>query len=259
MADAYPTETTLQHLRKLANEPHDPNAKERESAVPQKMLMRFPPFTFERIAAVLDEDEDRTSFIRQAVEELLVDREGGETRRSASKPKATPVPVSSADYPGESLGAVDEIADHIERPPVDPVVEWPETCPADNQQVDRKSFLLDVQPSRQQLIEARRPGSGVTIPGFVPPSIDRAVRAPPPVAAAAPLASDLISVHAGIDETARAASIAACVPFLPGDDAAERWSIAMAAEDPASPEFQDAADYMRQAAELAGVTWWPPT
>lgn len=34
----------------------------------EDMVARFPSGTFERIAAVLNEDEDRTDFIREAVE-----------------------------------------------------------------------------------------------------------------------------------------------------------------------------------------------
>lgn len=39
------------------------------------MVARFPEGTFERIAAVLGRTEDRTDFVREAVEKLLQERE----------------------------------------------------------------------------------------------------------------------------------------------------------------------------------------
>jgi hypothetical protein len=41
----------------------------------EDMQARFPEGTFARIEAVLDEDEDRTDFIREAVERELKRRE----------------------------------------------------------------------------------------------------------------------------------------------------------------------------------------
>lgn len=41
----------------------------------EDMQARFPEGTFERIAAVLSEDEDRTAFVREAVERELKRRE----------------------------------------------------------------------------------------------------------------------------------------------------------------------------------------
>lgn len=41
----------------------------------EDMQARFPPGTFERIEAVLTEDEDRTDFVRAAVERELKRRE----------------------------------------------------------------------------------------------------------------------------------------------------------------------------------------
>lgn len=42
----------------------------------EDMQARFPEGTFERIAAVLSENEDRTDFVREAVERELERREG---------------------------------------------------------------------------------------------------------------------------------------------------------------------------------------
>lgn len=42
----------------------------------ENMSGRFPAGTFKRIEAVLREDEDRTDFVREAVERELVRREG---------------------------------------------------------------------------------------------------------------------------------------------------------------------------------------
>lgn len=41
----------------------------------EDMQARFPPGTFDRIQAVLDEGEDRTDFVRDAVERELKRRE----------------------------------------------------------------------------------------------------------------------------------------------------------------------------------------
>ena len=41
----------------------------------EDMQARFPEGTFERIEAVLDDGEDRTDFVREAVEQLLKKRE----------------------------------------------------------------------------------------------------------------------------------------------------------------------------------------
>jgi hypothetical protein len=47
------------------------------------MQARFPGETFERIAAVLEKDEDRTDFVRKAVERELSRREGIRRRKKA--------------------------------------------------------------------------------------------------------------------------------------------------------------------------------
>jgi hypothetical protein len=49
-----------------------------------KMLSRFPPGTFDRIAAVLGPTEDRSDFVRAAVEQELKRREQQATGRKAS-------------------------------------------------------------------------------------------------------------------------------------------------------------------------------
>jgi uncharacterized protein YdaU (DUF1376 family) len=49
-----------------------------------------------------------------------------------------------------------------------------------------------------------------------------------------------------------------CVPHLPGRDDGERWLVAIAAEDPASPGHQDAVSHMLAAAKRAGVGWVSP-
>lgn len=51
----------------------------------EDMQARFPEGTFERISAVLLEGEDRTDFVRVAVERELVQREGGEGRGDPTK------------------------------------------------------------------------------------------------------------------------------------------------------------------------------
>jgi hypothetical protein len=48
----------------------------------EDMQCRFPKGTFKAIARVLDKDEDRTDFVREAVEREL-------ERRSAKQPKRT--------------------------------------------------------------------------------------------------------------------------------------------------------------------------
>lgn len=48
----------------------------------EDMQARFAEGTFDRIAAVLTEDEDRTDFVRDAVEREILRRE-----RTAAKPK----------------------------------------------------------------------------------------------------------------------------------------------------------------------------
>jgi len=45
------------------------------------MGAKFPAGTFERIATVLKEDEDRTDFVREAVERELERREAGQKRK----------------------------------------------------------------------------------------------------------------------------------------------------------------------------------
>jgi hypothetical protein len=47
----------------------------------EDMQARFPASTFERIECVLREDEDRTDFVREAVERELQRREKKEKRR----------------------------------------------------------------------------------------------------------------------------------------------------------------------------------
>jgi uncharacterized protein YdaU (DUF1376 family) len=49
-----------------------------------------------------------------------------------------------------------------------------------------------------------------------------------------------------------------CLPHLPGRDNTERWLVAMAAEDPASPHHQTAVGHMLAAAKRAGVGWISP-
>ncbi len=53
-------------------------------------------------------------------------------------------------------------------------------------------------------------------------------------------------------------AVAACVPFLPGRDDGERWTIAMAAEDPRDPNHVAACLAMRLAAKKAHVGWISP-
>jgi hypothetical protein len=48
----------------------------------EDMQARFPRGTFARITAVLREDEDRTEFVREAVERELKRRERAESRHS---------------------------------------------------------------------------------------------------------------------------------------------------------------------------------
>lgn len=47
----------------------------RRMEYPDKCVAPFPANTFARIAKVLADDEDRTSFMREAVEKLLAERE----------------------------------------------------------------------------------------------------------------------------------------------------------------------------------------
>ena len=51
----------------------------------EDMQARFPERTFARIAAVLEETEDRTDFVRQAVERELERREAAGKRKRAPK------------------------------------------------------------------------------------------------------------------------------------------------------------------------------
>lgn len=46
----------------------------------EDMQARFPPGTFDRIDAVREDDEDRTAFVRQAVERELKRRERAASR-----------------------------------------------------------------------------------------------------------------------------------------------------------------------------------
>ena len=48
----------------------------------EDMQARFPEGTFDRIEAVLDEEEDRTEFVRRAVERELKRRERHSTARN---------------------------------------------------------------------------------------------------------------------------------------------------------------------------------
>lgn len=47
----------------------------RKKLYAEDMQARFPPGTFDRIQAVLDDGEDRTAFVREAVERELKRRE----------------------------------------------------------------------------------------------------------------------------------------------------------------------------------------
>jgi hypothetical protein len=51
----------------------------------EDMQARFPEGTFERIAAVLEKDEDRTDFVRKAVTRELARRESARRRKKAQK------------------------------------------------------------------------------------------------------------------------------------------------------------------------------
>jgi hypothetical protein len=53
------------------------------------MQARFPDGTFSRIAAVLASGEDRTDFVRTAVENELDRREGPSVRRAATERDAS--------------------------------------------------------------------------------------------------------------------------------------------------------------------------
>jgi len=49
----------------------------------EDMQARFPEGTFARIRAVLEKDEDRTDFVRKAVERELARRKSGRRRKKA--------------------------------------------------------------------------------------------------------------------------------------------------------------------------------
>jgi hypothetical protein len=49
----------------------------------ENMQARFPKGTFRRIKAVLKESEERTDFVREAVERELKRREGMDARKAA--------------------------------------------------------------------------------------------------------------------------------------------------------------------------------
>jgi uncharacterized protein YdaU (DUF1376 family) len=53
-------------------------------------------------------------------------------------------------------------------------------------------------------------------------------------------------------------AVGRCVPHLPGRDQAERWLVAIAAEDPAAPGHRDAVSHMLAASRRAGVGWVSP-
>ena len=52
------------------------------------MGAKFPAGTFERIAAVLEDDEDRTDFVRAAVAQLLERREAVQKRKRSKGRKS---------------------------------------------------------------------------------------------------------------------------------------------------------------------------
>lgn len=58
----------------------------RKLKFPEKMTAAFPPGTFEKIERVLGETEDRTDFVREAVERELKRRD---RRPSAKEPPTT--------------------------------------------------------------------------------------------------------------------------------------------------------------------------
>lgn len=53
-------------------------------------------------------------------------------------------------------------------------------------------------------------------------------------------------------------AVSQCVEHLPGRDEGERWQVAIAAEDPASPNHGEACRQMLAAAKKAGVGWVSP-
>lgn len=55
--------------------PHQPRKMGRPRKWAEDMQARFPAGTFDRVAAVLSEGEDRTDFVRAAVERELQRRE----------------------------------------------------------------------------------------------------------------------------------------------------------------------------------------
>lgn len=61
-----------------------PRRKGRKKQWSEDMQARFPEGTFERIVAVLGEKEDRTDFVRTAVERELKRRERDVSRRPES-------------------------------------------------------------------------------------------------------------------------------------------------------------------------------
>jgi hypothetical protein len=57
----------------------------RKKLWPERTAIKFPAGTFERIAAVLDEGEDRMTFMREAVEREIERREAADKRKRAPK------------------------------------------------------------------------------------------------------------------------------------------------------------------------------
>ncbi len=57
----------------------------------EDMQARFPEGTFARIAAVLQKTEDRTDFVREAVEREIIRREGLHAKHKTKKRKPTKV------------------------------------------------------------------------------------------------------------------------------------------------------------------------
>lgn len=52
-----------------------PSRMGRKKRYPEKMIAALPPGTFDRMASVARDDEDKTDFIREAVENELARRE----------------------------------------------------------------------------------------------------------------------------------------------------------------------------------------
>ena len=69
----------------MASESVIPLRVGRKKQFAEDMLARFPEGTFERIEAVLSENEERTAFVRDAVERELVRREGRHPERRPRK------------------------------------------------------------------------------------------------------------------------------------------------------------------------------